>query len=397
MRIIIASDLHWPAISGVATFGRNLAHGLAERGHDVLVIAPSQTGKRYEEWDENHRVIRTSSLALPFYQGFRISLSPYAEVKKVIQNFKPDIIHIQTPLGVGRAARNVGKKLGLPVIGTNHGMPENLIENLRLLAPFARPLTYMLKEFGERFYGVADYVTMPTEAAINMFRDNADDVKIPIKAVSNGIDLSHFKPGVPSKDFLRKYGLPSASPIVGYVGRLDGEKHIYVLIQALQRLLEHMDAYALIVGHGNDADSLQQLTKELGLEKYVIFAGRVSDEDLRAAYHSMTVFGMPSPAELQCIAALEAMASGVPLVAANAGALYELCQDGKNGYLFEVDSDADMADKLYKILTDEPLRKKMSAAGLKIAKQHDLSFTLDEFEKIYKEMMAHHVAPVAHG
>ena len=71
MKILIASDLHWPTINGVATFSRNLARGLADRGHEVLVIAPSQTGKHYKEVDGNHVVHRTVAVPFPFYQNFR--------------------------------------------------------------------------------------------------------------------------------------------------------------------------------------------------------------------------------------------------------------------------------------------------------------------------------------
>jgi glycosyltransferase involved in cell wall biosynthesis len=390
MRIVIASDLHWPTISGVATFGRNLAQGMAGRGHEVLVIAPSQTGWRYEERDVNHRVMRTRSLALPFYQGMRISPTPYSEVKRIIAAFKPDIIHIQTPLGVGRAGRNVGKKLGISVVATNHGMPENLIENLRMLAPFARPLNYIIKELGERFYSGVDYVTMPTEAAIKMFQGNTEDARIPIRAVSNGIDLSRFNPGEADPVFMQKFGLPTNRPIIGYVGRLDGEKHVYVLVEAIKRLLEHMPVHLVVVGSGNDAENLQNLAQELGLNEHVTFTGRISDEDLVAAYHAFTVQAMPSPAELQCLAVLEGMASGLPVVAVNAGALYELCRDGQNGYLCEVDSDADMADKLYRILADDKVRNRMAAKSLAIAKTHDLAYTLDQFEGIYRDLAGNH-------
>ena len=104
MRILIASDLHWPTMNGIATFGRNLAYGLAERGHEVIVVAPSQTGKKGVETDGNHQVVRTASVVFPFYQNLRVSLSPNREINRLTKTFKPDIIHLQTPLGVGLGA-----------------------------------------------------------------------------------------------------------------------------------------------------------------------------------------------------------------------------------------------------------------------------------------------------
>lgn len=386
MKILIASDLHWPTINGVATFSRNLAHGLAARGHEVLVIAPSQTGKRYEEYDRNHLVKRTRSVPFPFYQNFKISPSAQLEVKKIIDDFEPDVIHIQMLMWIGQAAMKCGNRLGIPIVSTNHAMPENLLDNLRLLAPLARPISYMLTEYGRRFHSKSDYITMPTDSAIQMF-DAANKVDVPMEAVSNGIDLSRFTPGSAPDDLYKKHNLPTDKPIIGYIGRLDAEKHLQVLVRAFSQLLESHDAHLMIVGSGTDADRLKNLVHELGINKKVTFTGRVSDEDLVELHKVPTGFAMPSPAELQSIATLEAMASGQPVVAVDAGALKELCQDGRNGYLCECDNDQQIAESLAKILSDPKLRNKMSQESLKIASTHDMNYTLDQFEAIYRQLI----------
>ena len=108
MKILIPSDLHWPTINGVATFSRTLARGLAARGHEVVVIAPSQTGNPYQEVDGNYTIYRTRSVPFPFYQNFRISLTPQREVKRVIDEFQPDVIHIQMLMWIGQAAMRYG-------------------------------------------------------------------------------------------------------------------------------------------------------------------------------------------------------------------------------------------------------------------------------------------------
>ena len=216
MKILIASDLHWPTINGVATFSRNLARGLADRGHEVLVIAPSQTGKHYKEVDGNHVVHRTVAVPFPFYQNFRISLRPDREVKKIIDEFEPDVIHIQMLLGIGQAVMKYGNKFGIPIVSTNHAMPENLMDNLKLLAPVSRPINYMITEYGRRFHSKADCVTMPTQSAIDMFAV-ASKIDIPLKAVSNGIDLGHFTVGAPNSRIYKEYSLPTDVPIVTYI------------------------------------------------------------------------------------------------------------------------------------------------------------------------------------
>lgn len=386
MKILIASDLHWPTINGVATFSRNLAKGMAERGHEVLVIAPSQTGKHYKEVDGNHVIHRTASVPFPFYQNFRISLRPDREIKKIIDEFEPDVIHIQMLLGIGQAAMRCGNKVGVPIVSTNHAMPENLMDNLKLLAPVSRPINYILTEYGRRFHSQSDCVTMPTQSAIDMFAASSK-LTIPLKAVSNGINLGHFTNAAPDPAIYKTYNLPKDRPIVTYVGRLDAEKHLSVLIKAFIRVLQDTEAHLLVVGDGTDAANLHQQAKESGIWDNVTFTGRVSDEDLLELHRVGTVFAMPSPAELQSIATLEAMASGQPVVAVDAGALKELCQDGINGVLCDQDDDEQMARGITSIIIDSKLRKKYAEASLAIADTHDINHTLDEFLAIYDQVM----------
>ena len=361
MKILIASDLHWPTINGVATFSRNLALGLAERGHEVVVIAPSQTGKAYVEKDRNHTVYRTVSVPFPFYQNFRISITPQREVKKIIEDFQPDVIHIQMLMWIGQATMKYGNKFGIPVVCTNHAMPENLLENVKLLAPVARPVSFMLKEYGQ--------------------------VSVPIKAVSNGVDLSRFTPGVAPKSLYKKFKIPNNVPIVTYVGRLDAEKHLHVLVKAFKNVLTDHESHLVVVGDGNDRENMEHLASKLGIRRHITFCGKVSDEDLVQLHKIGNVFCMPSPAELQSIATLEAMASGLPIVAVDAGALRELCQDNRNGYLCKQDDYQQISESISKILSDDKKRHSMSNESLLIAHEHDINTTFDTFEEIYRSLI----------
>lgn len=388
MKILIASDLHYPTINGVATFSRNLARGMADRGHEVLVIAPSQTGKRCKEVDGNYVIVRTDSVPFPFYQNFRISLNPSREVKKIINDFDPDVIHIQMLLGIGQATMKIGNKLGIPIVSTNHAMPENLMDNLRLLAPVSRPINYTLKAYGARFHSKADFITMPTQSAIDMFNGNVDKITTPMAAISNGIDLSRFSPGEVDAEVYERYQIPKNQPIISYIGRLDAEKHLPVLMRAFVRVKSVMPhVHLVIVGDGTDRPVLEDMARELGVIRDVTLTGRVNDDDLLALHRIGTVFCMPSPAELQSIATLEAMASGQPIVAVDAGALGELCQNERNGFLTEQDDDEAIAQSLLAIIEDPNLRQKMSQESLAIANTHDLNETLAKFEDIYKKLI----------
>lgn len=382
MKILIASDLHYPTINGVATFGRNLAIGLANRGHEVLVIAPSQTSKKFKEVDVNHVVVRTASVPFVPYQNFRISPTPGREVKKIIQEFDPDVIHIQMLLWIGQATMKYGNKYGIPIVSTNHAMPENLMDNILLLAPIARPINYMLRQYGARFHSKADFVTLPTQSAIDMFA-MTDRMTVPMEAVSNGIDLVRFHPGKPGTAIFEKFAIPTNVPLITYVGRIDVEKHLPLLIKSFAEVLKSHKAHLVIVGSGQDSLNLKEMAHELGVFEHVTFTGRVSEEDKELLHQIGTVFAMPSPTELQSIATLEAMASGQPVVAVDAGALKELCQNGRNGYLCERDNIQQFAHGLRSCIANSAERKKMSAESLAIAKTHDLNTTLDRFEAIY--------------
>lgn len=387
MKILIASDLHWPTKNGVATAARTLAQGLASRGHEVLVIAPSQTGKPYKEVDENHIVMRTAAVPFPFYQNFRISVTPQREVKKIFNDFDPDVVHIEMMLGIGQAVMKCAKKQGVPIISTVHAIPENLLDNLKMLAPVARPIRYMLIQYGMKVYGKSDYLTVPTRSAIDMLKAKERVNGLPIEPVSNGINLSRFTPTKPDAAVLKKFGIKTDLPIVAYIGRLDAEKHMFVLLQAFARVVKKHPARLLIVGDGTDVVNLKNLAYELGIFDQTIFTGRVTDEELVELHKVGTVYCMPSPAELQSIATLEAMASGQPIVAVDAGALNELCQDKRNGFLCEKDNDKQMADGITKIISDSKLHDEFSRESLAIAKTHDINHTLERYEQIYQSLI----------
>ncbi len=139
------------------------------------------------------------------------------------------------------------------------------------------------------------------------------------------------------------------------------------------------------MGKGDQQRNLERLTAELGLTDRVTFHGRTSDEELRACLTRASVFAIASIAELQSIATMEAMASGLPIVAANAVALPHLVHDGENGYLFEPGDVDDLAAKLTTVLTQTPEeRLRMQQASLEGVVVHDINRTLDTFEALYR-------------
>jgi len=186
---------------------------------------------------------------------------------------------------------------------------------------------------------------------------------------------------------MHKFKIPTDKPIISYVGRVDAEKHISVLIDAFNRVLKKCDAHMIVVGKGTETENLQQHARDLGIYDKITFTGCVTDQEIADLHKVGTVFCMASPVELQSIAMLEAMASGKPIVAIDAGPLKELCQDGRNGILCETDNDKEIAYAVLKIISDSKLAANMGKESLRIASTHDLQKTLDRYEQIYRKVI----------
>jgi glycosyltransferase involved in cell wall biosynthesis len=219
----------------------------------------------------------------------------------------------------------------------------------------------------------AEAVTTPTQRAAEFLEKHTGLVGV--HAISCGIDASNYTP-----DFT-----PRTQNRVIFVGRVTGEKQIDVLLKAMTLLPKDLDAKLEIVGGGDQKKNLENLASTLGIADRVTFTGYVTDEELRQAYTRATVLAMPSIAELQSIVTMEAMASALPVVAANAMALPHLVHDGENGFLFEPGNAQELADKLEKVLTASPDElKSWKEASLRLIAAHDIQRTLSTFEKLYR-------------
>jgi glycosyltransferase involved in cell wall biosynthesis len=196
-----------------------------------------------------------------------------------------------------------------------------------------------------------------------------------VHPISCGIDADLYTPSFE----------PRTENRILFVGRVTGEKQIDVLIRALGRLPQHLDAKLTIIGGGDQKRNLEMLAEQLGLADRVTFSGYVTEEELRESYTKATVFGMPSIAELQSIATMEAMASGLPVVAADAMALPHLVHDGENGYLFTPGDVDELAARLTDVLEADPDRlNALKNESLRLIQAHDINRTLSTFESLYR-------------
>ncbi len=230
-------------------------------------------------------------------------------------------------------------------------------------------------------YGKAVMVTAPTPRAVELLVEEAGlTAAVP---VSCGIDLAPYR-----RSASTRRGGPAT---VLYVGRLDEEKRVDELLRAFAGLAgrapAHRTARLEIVGDGSCRATWQALAERLGVADRVHFAGFVSEADLLDAYARADVFCMPGIAELQSLATMEAMAAGLPVVAADAMALPHLVVPGRNGWLYPPGDVPVLTERLAGLLADPAARARMGAESAEIVAGHELGSTLARFEAIYASVI----------
>lgn len=383
MRVLIGADTYRPDINGASYFTQRLARGMAERGHEVHVLLPSRSLRRTETADDGVTLHGLPSVPMPSHPTFRFP-APALLRRRVLREagrIEPDVVHVQGHFFVGRTLLRAARRLGLPVVATNHFMPDNLVPYLRLPKRAEDAVADLGWKDCVRTLDAADVLTTPTPIAAELLKERGS--RHDILPISCGVDPTRFDPDDDGTGFRREHGL-GERPTYAYVGRLDEEKRVDELVRALPLVRKSVDAQLLIVGDGHERAALEKLAAGLGVSDRVAFAGFVSDEDLPRAYAACDVFCNASVAELQSIVTLEAMATGRPIVAANAGALPHLARDGVNGRTFEPGDVETLASHLTGLLTDGERRKEMGRRSLEIVAGHGLEASLASYEQAYE-------------
>lgn len=386
MRILIANETYPPNLNGAATFTQRLAQNLSKQGHIVAVIAPGlKFGDHLEIDNYGVAIHRVRSLPVKMvHPNFRVIVKPdiYTAVRKIVKDFKPDVIHIQNHFTLGRACIKAAEKTHTPIVGTNHFMPDNLVQ----FAPSFAEGTMIRVMWGDflRVYNKLDYVTAPSKIAVKMIQDIGYEKKAEV--VSNGMEFDKFKKRPASEALLKKYKIFKNVPTFISVGRIEKDKNLDVILEALAIHLKKHKAQLILVGNGKFEKEFKKLAALLKIEDRVFFTGKISDRELREIYSLADVYIGAGTAELQGLSVMEGMASGLPILAVNAVALPELVKNGVNGYLFELDAE-ELAGKMEKILRDKKKLEKMAEKSLKIISEHDVAKTIAKFERIYEKVI----------
>lgn len=388
MKILFATESYYPNIDGGAVAQYRLVHELVKHGHDVGVIAPSFSFKNSIEEDKGSTIFRTRGFTLPFYMNNKYHFSPFPifQVKKIIKTFKPDVVDVCSPYPIGVSVLICAKKYSIPVVGSIHMLPENI------LSPFLNNRYYeTMKRYSWSylvyFFNLVDQATIPTQTGADIYVNMG--LKTKITPISNGVNTELFNPNNAGECLREKFKIPKEN-VVLYTGRICGEKSLDVLIKAIPHVLKEIDAYFLLCGSGGAyKQKMKKLTETLKVSDNTIFIDFLDWEDYPNIYSLADLFVMPAEAELQSIVTMEAIASGLPAVVVNKGAAPELVSLD-NGLLFDAKNSKQMADKIVKILSDKKLRNTMSKNSLKLIKKHSMDYACSQYEKVYDNAIQQH-------
>lgn len=428
MRIAIFTDTYPPDKNGTSMSINSFTKLFANDGHQTMIFCPKK-GFFIDKSCKNISIMRYPSITAPSFKDFKVSLPSIWKVVKDLREFDPDVVHIQTPMGIGWVGLWATKILKIKNIQTYHtyipdfltyfspktllgiGKITNYINNsklaksIQLRASIAgdgpnldRLKSRLLKiskevddldvakdkkKFRERFgqkytrllYNRADLVLTPSGALKKVLKKQGITKKIEV--MSNGVNNSLFKKKVDYKILNR----------IVHTGRLGHEKSTGVIIEAFYIAQKTNPNLRLdIYGDGPSKKSLQGLVKKLKISKKIKFFGAYDINKMSQKLCEYDFFVTASTIETQGIVLLEAMASGLPVVAVNKLAVPEIVKSGKNGYLSEPFDAMGMAKNMLKMLESSKRLEQFGRKSILIAESHEILKCKDRLFQVYIKM-----------
>ena len=393
MRIAYFSDNFFPEITGIADSIITTGEELKARGHEILYVAPRYSEHDYGVVDfadkdksaihrerKNLRTFRLSSMPMkgsPTGQS-RIVI-PFGQSIFYLKEFKPHILHTQSPFGTGLEALWASRRLKIPLVGTNHTPIEEFIGYVRVAGNLP---ALMARRFFAWYYNRCEFVTAPYQGLIDDMR--AVGFKKNARALPNPIPTNVFRLASGEEKATAKKRRDLQGSVILYSGRLAPEKHIDVIIRAVANISAKHPVTFVVTGHGVAEEYLRALARELHIEEAVRFTGFVGFERLAEFYRAADIFAILSTAETQSLALMQAYASGLPAIAARARGLVHYVPEGV-GFLVEPGNVEELSEKLVALLADAKLREQMGKSGHAFVSQCSPRMIADAWERIYKE------------
>lgn len=318
MRVAIVAESFLPNVNGVTNSVLRVIEHLRRTGHEVLVIAPDTPRGQppAERVHDGVRVHRVPSRMFPKVTSLPLGV-PRPRMVNVLRGFDPDVVHLASPALLGWGGVHAARHLGVPTVAVFQtdvaGFAESYGVGVLSRASWA---------WTRRLHSKADRTLAPSTSAM----ENLEAHRIPrVFKWGRGVDITGFAPSARDEQ-LRASWSPEGRPIVGFVGRLAPEKHV----ERLAALAGRDDLQLVVVGDGVDRAKLQTVLPT------AVFTGELHGPALAAAYASMDLFVHPGEHETFCQAVQEAMASGLPVIAPDAGGPRDLVAPYRTGLLLPV-------------------------------------------------------------
>lgn len=346
MRIALFSETYFPEVNGVVSHVKVLKEGLEKLGNQVLVVTTDVRAHKHYVRDD---ILYCPGKKMKKVYGYGAAMPMNTKRYKYLKEFNPDIIHIHTEFGIGLFGLFTAKLLKKPIVYTLHTVYDEYLYYLipKVLTQAGRQIFYKyIKKIAEN----ADLIIGPSKKSEEFLRRAG--VRKKLEIIANGVDTNKFSPWnvtTSDRNAIRDiYKIPRDAFVGSTITRLGKEKSVDVLIRYTKKYIEKNDKfYLMIVGDGPAKVSLENLTKELGLDNRIIFTGKILNKDIIPYYGASDIFMTASLTEINSISMLEAMSMGLPVLQRYDEINKDQIIEGVNGFTFS-DNDS-MIECLTKI------------------------------------------------
>lgn len=333
MNIGLFTDTYYPELNGVANSVYLLKKELEKKGHNVYVITTKTPGAPENEKD----VFRVPSKAVSFVPERRLGLFYHPKIARRIHKMKLDIIHTHTEFSIGVFGRIMAHELFIPVVHTYHTIYEDYTHYIKKYVSSEERAKKLAKIYSKFSVRGAEELIVPTSKVADLLTQYK--VKPDINIIPTGIDLARFgvRDNPEFKNNLKqKLGIRTDCKIVLYLGRVSEEKNIDEVMGYLDDYMNRNPKVVfLVVGDGPHRPALERLSKTMKNRKKMFFAGAKPWDTIMHYYQLADVFVSASTSETQGLTYIEALASGVPILARKDPCLEGVLVNGYNGYSFE--------------------------------------------------------------
>lgn len=373
IRVALFTGAYNHIADGVSLTLNRLVEYLEKNGVDVRVFAPTISDPPIPH---SGVLIPSPSVAMPGRKEYRIAFGLTGRSRRELEAFKPTIIHIATPDFLGRAALRYAHRNGIDAVSSYHTHFSSYLKYYRM--GFLNGLLWIYLKW---FYGNCRHVYVPSPSMAEVLRSHG--ITDGLLYWPRGVDTEKFHPRHRSLEWRRQIGVRDDDVVVGFVSRLVAEKGLDVMEEVARRLRSCACGHRiLIVGDGPARADLEQKLPE------AIFTGYLTGDELSTAYASSDVFLFPSETETFGNVTLEAMASGVPAVCADATGSNALVDPGETGFLARPNDAVDFESHVRRLIEDTTLRRRMSLASRERAKEYAWDSVLERIYRYYRMLSA---------